>query len=87
MQKLERTVFEASRLMEFFSEKELRMQIGHARPLWPIALLKELIDNSLDACESAGISPVIEVVIEDEAFGVRDNGQGLPERTLAGSLD
>ena len=63
------------------------MQIGHARPLWPIALLKELIDNSLDACESAGISPVIEVVIEDEAFGVRDNGQGLPERTLAGSLD
>jgi DNA topoisomerase VI subunit B/DNA topoisomerase VI subunit A len=87
VQKLTRTTFEVSRETEFFTEKELQMQIGHARSLWPTALLKELIDNSLDACESAGISPVIEVVIEDEAFGVRDNGQGLPEQTLAGSLN
>ena len=33
------------------------MQIGHERSWWPEALLKELIDNALDAYESAGIAP------------------------------
>jgi hypothetical protein len=48
---LERTTFTTSRAMEFVTEKELQMQIGHDRDLWPIALAKELIDNGLDACE------------------------------------
>ena len=52
---LERTTFETNRELEFFSEKELSMQIGHGRDLWPVALTKELIDNALDACETAGI--------------------------------
>jgi len=45
--KLERQVFETSRELEFFSEKELMMQIGYDQHRWPIALLKELIDNAL----------------------------------------
>jgi DNA topoisomerase VI subunit B len=87
MQKLNRTTFEVSRELEFFSEKELQMQIGHGRKLWPVALLKELIDNALDACETANVSPQVEVAIEDDAFIVRDNGPGLPKETLARSLD
>ena len=59
--KLERQVFETSRELEFFSEKELMMQIGYDQDRWPVALLKELIDNALDACEVAGIAPEIEV--------------------------
>lgn len=43
---LDRTTFQMSRVLEFFSEKELQMQIGFPRQLWPIALLKELIDNA-----------------------------------------
>ena len=39
---LERTTFETSRLLEFFSEKELAMQIGFPKEQWPIALLKDL---------------------------------------------
>ena len=62
---LERSTFEISRELEFFSEKELTMQIGHDRNLWPIALLKELIDNALDACEMAGFAPVLEVTATD----------------------
>ena len=87
MKKLARTTFEISRELEFFSEKELQMQIGHGRELWPIALLKELIDNSLDACEMADVSAEVEVEIGDHSFGVRDNGPGLAEETLTRSLD
>lgn len=87
MQKLKRATFEVSRELEFFSEKELQMQIGHGRGLWPVALLKELIDNALDACETANMPPLVEVEIGDDAFGVRDNGPGLPKETLIRSLD
>jgi DNA topoisomerase VI subunit B len=51
---LEREVFSLSRLLEFFTEKELAMQISFGRAGWAIALLKELIDNALDACEMTG---------------------------------
>lgn len=84
---LERTTFETSRLLEFFSEKELQMQIGFQPSWWPLALVKELIDNSLDACESAGITPEIDVVIEPDFVTVKDNGPGLPPGTLERSLD
>jgi DNA topoisomerase VI subunit B len=84
---LERTTFSTSRVLEFFTEKELQMQIGHAKHLWPIALVKELIDNALDACEDAGVQPKVEVGVEPDAVSVRDNGPGLPASTLARSLD
>ncbi len=87
MQSLNRTTFEISRELEFFTEKELQMQIGHGRELWPVALLKELIDNALDACEMVNIPPMVEVTVETSAFSVRDNGPGLPAETLIHSLD
>jgi len=85
--KLDRQVFETSRELEFFSEKELMMQIGYDQDLWPIALLKELLDNALDACEVAGIAPQIEVKITKNSFSVADNGPGLPEATMLRSMD
>ena len=85
--KLDRMTMATSRMMEFFSVKELNMQIGHSADLWPLALTKELIDNSLDACESAGIQPDIVVAIEDDAISVEHNGPGLPEHVLTSSLD
>src|SRR6266540_1728307 len=84
---LDRRTFEINRLLEFFSEKELQMQIGHEGPLWPIALVKELVDNALDACETAGIPPEIVVTVEPDAVSVQDNGPGLPTATLERSLD
>ena len=85
--KLKRSTFEVSREMEFFTEKELQMQIGHGKETWPIALLKELIDNALDACETTNVPPQIEVAIGESAFSVRDNGPGLPKKTLTRSLN
>jgi DNA topoisomerase VI subunit B len=86
-QMLERSTFQTSRLLEFFSEKELQMQIGFAKAQWPIALLKELIDNALDACETASVLPDIAVTVDPDAVSVRDNGPGLPVATLELSLD
>ena len=84
---LERTTFKTSRLLEFFTEKELTMQLGHGRAMWPVAILKELIDNALDACETANIPPKVKVVITRGTMSVQDNGPGLPEKTLDRSLD
>jgi DNA topoisomerase VI subunit B len=75
---LQRHTFTASRALEFFSEKELTMQIGHYRPFWHLALTKELIDNALDACEAAGVAPRIVVQVAPDAvtpeFGIARPG-------------
>ncbi len=84
---LQRSTFSTSRALEFFSEKELQMQIGRSPRLWPIVLLKELVDNALDACEQAGIAPEITVTVDPDCVTVQDNGPGLPLDTLRASLD
>ena len=57
--KIERVAFETSRLMEFCTERELVNQTGHGVYVWPLVIVKEGIDNALDACEEAEIVPVI----------------------------
>jgi DNA topoisomerase VI subunit B len=84
---LKRETFATSRLLEFFTEKELRMQIGHAPDRWPLALVKELIDNGLDACEASGVAPRVTVRVAADAVEVQDNGPGLPLEVLEASLD
>ena len=74
------------RSLEFFSESELQMRIGHAKEYWPIALLKELIDNALDAAESMTI-PHITVNVTEDYFEVIDNGPGIPQSVVVESLD
>jgi DNA topoisomerase VI subunit B len=60
---LTRHVFKTSRLAEYCSRKELVNQTGHAVEEWPLVVLKELLDNALDACEEAGTAPVIDIRI------------------------
>ena len=84
---LDRTTFTTSRLLDFFSEKELTAQIGHDREYWPIVILKELVDNAIDACEDAGIAPVVSVEVNKSGFTVKDNGTGIPTETIEGMLD
>ena len=67
--------------------QHLGTQTGHEVSEWPLVIVKELLDNALDACEDADISPVIEVVADATGITVTDNGPGLPEATLKGAMD
>jgi DNA topoisomerase VI subunit B len=84
---LHRTTFATSRLLEYFSAKELSTQLGAGPPRWGIILLKELVDNALDACETAGTAPHIRITLSPDGFVVEDDGPGLPASTVARSLD
>ena len=86
---LERQVFTTSRLAEFCSQKELVAQTGHPVEQWPLVVLKELIDNSLDACEEADIAPVIHVAVNavTGVITISDNGPGISPETVKRLLD
>jgi DNA topoisomerase VI subunit B len=77
--------------MEFCSERELVNQTGHDTYYWLLVVLKELIDNALDACEEAEVAPVIEVEVSVGPDGLtltlRDNAAGFEADTIESILD
>jgi hypothetical protein len=52
-----------------------------------LVILKELVDNALDAAEEASIAPVIRAEVADGAITITDNGPGIPTETVASVLD
>src|SRR5215472_9066008 len=60
---------------------------------WPRVIVKELVDNGIDACEEAEIAPVIKVAIKTGVSGkptlivIEDNGPGIPTETITGIID
>ena len=84
---IQRTTFSTSRLLEFCSRKELVAQTGHEPDDWPSVIIKELVDNGIDAAEESGIAPVIRVTVARGKIRVRDNGPGIPPETVASILD
>src|SRR5262245_59958396 len=86
--RLQRVTFKTSREMDFFSDKELITRTGHVPEELPLVIVKELLDNALDACEEAAVTaPVLTVAADPGGIAVTDNGPGLPEATLRASLD
>ena len=85
--KLERTTLRTSRLLDFCSRKELIAQTGHPPDAWPLVVLKELVDNALDACEEAEVAPQITIQVGDDGITVTDNGPGIPAETITDVLD
>jgi DNA topoisomerase VI subunit B len=85
--KLTRVAFRVSRLMEFCTKRELQNQTGHSADDWPLVVLKELMDNALDACEEAEIAPVISIAVEDGSITIQDNGGGIETKTIESILD
>jgi DNA topoisomerase VI subunit B len=84
---LERTTFRTSRLLDFASEKELVAQTGHQKDAWPVVILKELVDNAIDAAEEAGTPPVVTVTVDRTGIKVEDNGPGVPADVVEDILD
>ena len=59
--RLKRIVFRTSRALDFTSRRELTAQIGHDPSAWPSVVIKELVDNALDACEEAETAPEVAI--------------------------
>jgi Histidine kinase-, DNA gyrase B-, and HSP90-like ATPase len=85
--KLTRVTFRVSRLMEFCTRRELQNQTGHSAHDWPLVVLKELMDNALDACEEAEAAPVISITVEPGSVTIQDNGGGIKPGTVKSILD
>jgi hypothetical protein len=85
--KLTQVPFTVSRLMEFCNKRELTNQTGHGAFEWPLVILKELVDNALDAAEEAEIAPVISVTVKPGSIVIEDNGPGIPAKTIESVLD
>ena len=90
--RIERVAFETSRLMEFCTQRELENQTAHQMDDWDRVVVKELIDNALDASEEAEIAPVINVSVTSNkktgtTFVIGDNGPGIPAATITGIID
>jgi hypothetical protein len=51
-------VLESSRAAEYFTNEGLRTLTGLPESLWLFAVLKELVDNALDAIDTLGIKRV-----------------------------
>jgi DNA topoisomerase VI subunit B len=73
--------------MEFCTRRELVNQTGHDVLEWALVVLKELVDNAVDACEEAEIAPVISITVKRGLIVVEDNGPGIPAKTIEGILD
>jgi len=88
-QKLTRVAFTVSRLMEFCTKRELQNQTGHSAHQWPLVVLKELMDNALDACEEAEVAPKISITVNPEAgtIIIQDNAAGIEGDTIKSILD
>src|SRR5215211_2753623 len=91
--RLERTAFEISRAAEYFDGRQLSTLTGVPTGEFAHVVLKELIDNSLDACEAAGAPPQITVAVIDDGspsairLSVSDNGPGIPSDVVRRMLD
>ncbi|MBA2469464.1 MAG: ATP-binding protein [Chloroflexia bacterium] len=86
-----RTHYTIGRAGEYFDARELAAQTGQHATAFARVALKELVDNGLDAAETAGVAPEIEIEIEvnDDTIRLRigDNGPGLAPDVLERILD
>jgi DNA topoisomerase VI subunit B len=80
--------FKEVSITEFFRKN--KAHLGYSGKLRSLTtVVHELVTNSLDACEEAGILPDIDVVIkqlgeEHYSYMSRDNGPGIPEKHIGG---
>jgi hypothetical protein len=85
--KLTRVAFKVSRLMEFCTLRELQNQTGHSVYDWALVVLKELMDNALDACEEVEVAPVVSIDVKDGSITIQDNAGGIDTATIESILD
>jgi hypothetical protein len=88
---LRRQTFVVARASEYFVARELQAQTGQPIDRFAAVAVKELLDNAVDAAETAGVPPEVTLTVHRRlgvlAVAVADNGPGLPVATVASILD
>jgi DNA topoisomerase VI subunit B len=90
--KLHRTTFSQSRAAEYLDLGTLQKLTGRTADDFPRVVVKELLDNALDAAETAGVG-VPHVCVRGWPDGrflvieVHDNGVGIPTGVVERALD
>jgi DNA topoisomerase VI subunit A len=83
---LERRHFTIPRANEYFTPDGLQKETGQPLNQFRHMALKELLDNALDAAESAGNAPDILVEFTESENGltltIADNGRGIPAQVV-----
>ena len=86
-----RTVFSIPRTAEFLDSRALQSQTGQPRGRFGDVVIKELLDNALDAAEASRVGPEIGLAVswaEGVArVSVTDNGPGMPGPVVERILD
>ena len=81
-----RTIFETPMAEEFFTKKGLIAQTGQSPENFGSVVLKELVDNGIDAAEYFGANPVIDIHLKSgmglNVISVTDNGAGISSDTI-----
>lgn len=73
--------------MDLFALDGLQKQTGTQRSNWDIYAVKELTDNCLDACESVGIEPDVNITVRGDCITIKDNGPGITRKTIDKIID
>jgi DNA topoisomerase VI subunit B len=88
---VERVVFSTPRAAEFLELRALQAQTGQPVDEFGSVVIKELLDNALDAAETAGNAPVITITTEVDGdvqrVTVSDNGTGITADTITRICD
>jgi DNA topoisomerase VI subunit B len=82
---LQRITAETSRASEYFTTRELQTMTGQDRSNFATVVMKELVDNALDAAEINGVNPEIIItcnIDQEIKLTVTDNGPGLGMETI-----
>ncbi len=86
-----RRIFSEPQAAQYFYPERLEKQTGRTQSDWHRVVVKELMDNALDAAETAGAMPHIRVWMKPDSdsieLGVRDNGPGIPADVIDRILD
>jgi signal transduction histidine kinase len=81
-QELKRQIHRRGRGTDWLSERGLTKLSGAEPKYWPDLLLKEIVDDALDAAEGVRRPPIVSVTVERDALVVEDTGPGIEERMI-----
>src|SRR5215213_1352917 len=86
-----RRIFSEPQAAQYFHPDRLEKMTGRKSGDWHRVVVKELMDNALDAAESAGRVPVVGVAMDVDPSLIRlivqDNGVGIPADVIERMLE